>query len=485
MNLEAKVGIFVFIAIMAMFGLTSQVAKFNLNDSNGYEIYSNIQNATGLEKNAKVKVNGLDVGFVKNIELDKSKIKLTLYIDDKVKIPLNSVVSLSQSSMLGGKFINIKPSDENEILLNNETLTEEKSYASFDKTSDTVNDTALEIKEFFVELRETFNEDVRKDLKDAIFNIKSLTSKLDKLVDDNDEKISKTIDNFNQLALNLSDAGKSFQDMSNKFKVTADLVNNRIPKIADNFEDFSNEFNLIGKNINKEIPQILTKFSGLEDDLAEIFDENKKPLNNAIKSADKFFTSGGNTFEKLDEYFTSMAKSEIEVAIRNEYMLNDGYGKIFVSANYKPNPTKTYMVDIISTNNYSMDENGNINIPQDHEDTENLISAQFAKKYRDLQFRVGLIENTGGVGIDYFFKHNKFKTSFEVFDFNAINDARGKNPHAKISLRYNPINYIDIFIGADNILNESSRNIFLGAGIRFIDNDIKTLIGSAGSSFIK
>jgi phospholipid/cholesterol/gamma-HCH transport system substrate-binding protein len=486
MNLEAKVGIFVFIAILSMFGLTSQVAKFNLNDENGYELYSNIENATGLEKNAKVKVNGLDVGFVKNIQLDEdSKIKLTLFIDGEVKIPVDSIVSLSQSSMLGGKFIDIKPSNNVESLVENSELTQEKSYASFDKTSDTVNDTALEIKEFFKELRTTFNEDVRTDLQESISNIKNLTAKLDKVIDDNDDKVGETISNFNQLALDLSKAGKSFEIMSNKFASSADIVNNKLPSIAQNFENFSSEFDLVGKNINEQVPPILNKFSKLEDNLLEIFDENRKPLNSAIKSADKFFASGGSTFDKLDEYFSSMSKSEIEMAIRNEYMINDGKGKVFVSANYKPNPTKTYMLDVISASDYGLNDDNQINIPQKHEDTRTLISAQFAKRYRDLQFRVGLIENTGGVGVDYFSKRDKFKTSFELFDFNAVNDARGDNIHAKLSLRYNPLNYVDLFVGIDNILNDDARNLFLGAGVRFIDKDIKTLIGSAGSSFIK
>jgi phospholipid/cholesterol/gamma-HCH transport system substrate-binding protein len=154
MNIEAKVGVFVFVAIMAMFGLTSQVAKFNLNDDNGYEIYSNIENATGLEQNAKVKVNGLDVGFVKNIQLDdNSKIKLTLFIDGNVKIPVDSIVTLSQNSMLSGKFVDIKPSLKEQNLREKEYLLQEKTFASFDKTSDTVNEAALEVKEFFKELR--------------------------------------------------------------------------------------------------------------------------------------------------------------------------------------------------------------------------------------------------------------------------------------------------------------------------------------------
>jgi phospholipid/cholesterol/gamma-HCH transport system substrate-binding protein len=486
MNAEAKVGFFVFIAILAMFGLTSQVAKFNLNDKNGYEIYSNIENATGLEKNAKVKVNGLDVGFVKKIELDEnSKIKLTLFIDGKIKIPVDSMVSLSQSSMLGGKFIDIKPSTNEDVIQEKEQITKEKSYASFDKTSDTINDTAIEVKQFFSELRETFNSDVRQDLQESISNIKNLTAKLDTLIDQNDEKVSETISNFNQLALDLSQAGKSFETMSNKFANSADIVNQKLPAITQNFENFSNEFDLMGKNINKEIPSILTKFSSIEDDISTILKENQKPLNSAIKSADKFFNSGGSTFEKLDDYFTSLSKSQIEMAIRDEYYSNDGYGKIYVTGTYKPNPTKSYIIDVISTNDYSLDENNKPNNPQLHEKSKTLISAQFAKRYRDLQLRIGILESTGGVGMDYYFKNDKFKTSLDLFDFNAVNDARGKNPNVKLSLRYNPINYVDLFCGADNVLNKESTSIFLGAGIRFIDNDIKTIIGSASSALVK
>jgi phospholipid/cholesterol/gamma-HCH transport system substrate-binding protein len=486
MNIEAKVGVFVFVAIMAMFGLTSQVAKFNLNDDNGYEIYSNIENATGLEQNAKVKVNGLDVGFVKNIQLDdNSKIKLTLFIDGNVKIPVDSIVTLSQNSMLSGKFVDIKPSLKEQNLREKEYLLQEKTFASFDKTSDTVNEAALEVKEFFKELRSAFNPKAQKDLQDSLANIRSLTQRLDTLIDRNDETFTDAIKNFNQLALDLSSAGKSFEQMSNKFENSADILNNKLPSIAQNFENFSGEFDLLGKNINKDLPTILNKFSKLEDDVSEILKENKQPLNNALTSADKFFSTGGSTFEKLDDYFTSLSNSQLEMAIRDEYYLTDGYGKVYVTGKYSPNPTKSYIIDVISTNDYGLDENNVPNDPQLHEKSKTLVSAQFAKRFRDLQLRIGILESTGGLGADYFFKNDKFKTSFDIFDFNAINDARGTSPHAKISLRYNPVNYVDFFVGADNFLNKDSANIFLGAGVRFIDNDIKSLLGSAGSTLVK
>jgi len=139
------------------------------------------------------------------------------------------------------------------------------------------------------------------------------------------------------------------------------------------------------------------------------------------------------------------------------------------------------MLDLVFTDDYSMvDKNNNFKEPSQFDDTDMKISAQFGKRFDNFLVRGGLIENSGGVGIDYFMYNDKLKTSLEIFDFDSKNDIRGNNPHSKFSIRYSPIKHIDTFIGYDNFLNKKANNIFFGAGVRFIDEDMPTLIGTLG-----
>jgi phospholipid/cholesterol/gamma-HCH transport system substrate-binding protein len=459
MKTEAKVGVFIFIGIIFLFFMTTQVNDLNISSKKDFKISGIVSNIAGLEKNAKVKINGLDVGFVKSFELIGDKVKINMVLKKKIDIPINSTIMLAQSSMLSGKFIEISLGNANEYISEGISLTNEKTFASFEETSDSVDQAANEVKLFISELRNMLNSGTREDVQTSITNIKSFTQRLDNLIKNNEAVFSETIHNFNEMALDLSEASRSFGDMSVRFSSTADTVNDRLPSILDRFE-------VIEKNID------------------EILVENKKPLKNAIASANKFFSEGGDAFGKIDKYFDSMEKSQLELALRGEYQTNDSYMKSYLSVKYFANPTKFYLLELVSTDNYSL-ENGVANSPQKHEDAETLITAQLGKRFHDIVFRGGITESTGGMGIDYLMQKDRLKASFDVYDFNAVNDVRGDNAHAKISLRYNVLKHIDVYAGYDNFLNSESANVFAGVGIRFIDEDIKSLVGSVGSSLVK
>jgi phospholipid/cholesterol/gamma-HCH transport system substrate-binding protein len=459
MKIEAKVGVFIFLGIVFLFFMSTQVNDLNIASKKDFKINGIVSNIAGLEKNAKVKLNGLDIGFVKEFELEGNKVKINMVLKKKVDIPVDSTIMLAQSSMLSGKFVEIIPGSSYEYLQQDSSITNEKSYASFDKTSDSVDQAANEVKVFISELREMLNSGTREDVQTSISNIKSFTQRLDNLIKNNEEMFQDTLHNFNEMAIDLSEAGRRFGSMSDRFSSSADTINDRLPDILDRFE-----------NIEKNIDTILI--------------ENKKPLNDAITSANKFFSEGGDAFNKLDELLSSASQSELELGLRGEMMANDGFMKSYVSVKYSTNPTQFYLLELVSTEDYSM-KDGKQNNPEKHDESKYLVSAQFGKRFNDIIFRGGLIEGTGGVAMDYLTKHDRVKTSLELFDFNAVNDARGDNAHAKFTVSYNMRKYIDFYAGYDNFLNNDSANVFAGVGIKFIDNDIKALMGSVSGSLVK
>jgi phospholipid/cholesterol/gamma-HCH transport system substrate-binding protein len=117
-----------------------------------------------------------------------------------------------------------------------------------------------------------------------------------------------------------------------------------------------------------------------------------------------------------------------------------------------------------------------------HESGEFQFSAQYGKRFDDLLFRMGIIESTGGFGVDYFGWNDTLKLSADVYDFNAVNDIRGTNPNLSVTARYQFFRHINAYLSANNFLNSSANSISLGIGISFVDNDLKNLLGAAASS---
>ena len=90
--------------------------------------------------------------------------------------------------------------------------------------------------------------------------------------------------------------------------------------------------------------------------------------------------------------------------------------------------------------------------------------------------RAGLIENKGGVGIDYLTLKNRLQFSAQLWDFNR--DAL--NAQAKITTRYYFSPSVYLIGGWNDFLNTKAHldSAFIGAGIRWSDNDMKYLAGS-------
>ncbi len=116
-----------------------------------YPLVAKIDEATGLKPKAKVKLRGVDIGYVDNIYLKDRDVYLTLNIDEGVKIPKDSTISLSQDSLLGGKFIDIEPSGSDELLKPNMLLTKERRSSSIEEASTSADEAFREIKTFWLE----------------------------------------------------------------------------------------------------------------------------------------------------------------------------------------------------------------------------------------------------------------------------------------------------------------------------------------------
>jgi phospholipid/cholesterol/gamma-HCH transport system substrate-binding protein len=460
MKAEAKVGLFVLIGLVSLFLLSMQVSKITNITKDGYLIYAYFENLTGLDTNAKVKIGGVDVGYVKEKMLEGNRPKISMIIYEGIKIPADSIVLLGQDSLLGTKFVEIKQGMAPTYLSEGQVIQREIRFANFAETATSINEAANELKLFVKELRGAFDPEARQNLQDAIANFKTM-------------------------AASVGSAADKFGAMSGEFKTTGSTINDKLPKILSQIDDLSREFAQTGKDVNKKLPEIMDRFTAIEKDLQDVIKENKQPLNSAIKSVDSFFANGNDTVKKLDKYISKGMNSTLEVSLRAESMAKDKYTKGYFGADYSPAPTKHYLVELVSTRDNSiMDASKQYVEAEKHSKGKTYISAQFGKRYENTMVRGGIIESTGGVGVDYFAAKDKLKMSAEVYDFGAQNDVRGNKAHAKVSARYRLLKHVDLIAGYDNFLNKKAANVFGGVGISFVDDDLKYVVGGA-SSFVK
>lgn len=70
-----------------------------------YEVQIQFANVLDLVPQATVKVNDVSVGRIKEIELEGWAARVTVQLNDKVKLPDNATATISQTSLLGEKFV--------------------------------------------------------------------------------------------------------------------------------------------------------------------------------------------------------------------------------------------------------------------------------------------------------------------------------------------------------------------------------------------
>jgi phospholipid/cholesterol/gamma-HCH transport system substrate-binding protein len=86
------------------------------------------------------------------------------------------------------------------------------------------------------------------------------------------------------------------------------------------------------------------------------------------------------------------------------------------------------------------------------------------------------MESEFGLGADYFpFDDEKLQVSLDAYDFSDSNTDR--KPHMKTSLYYNFTKNLYLNVGYDDFLNSDTKSGFIGAGLIFLDEDLKYLFG--------
>ena len=104
-------------------------------------------------------------------------------------------------------------------------------------------------------------------------------------------------------------------------------------------------------------------------------------------------------------------------------------------------------------------------------------SLQFAQSFGPFTGRFGIKESTGGVGLDLLLFQDRFELRQDLFGFGEL-----VLPRWRVSLGYEFVNRLWLLGGVDDILSGTRRDYFVGAQLKFNDEDLKTILPFAPAS---
>ena len=262
-NKLSLVGIVVFVSVCIFFyGIRFlQDESFQKSNFIFNVVFNDLQ---GLDVSDDVRMLGKRIGRVTGTRIIGEKIAVELTIDNDFafKIPIDSKIEITQTDIMGSKFISIYPGqDNNKFILDSETIAGKNAeVASLTKD---IGDVANR-------LNQTFGNEQKKQIVNTISNIESATKQLEEFITLNKNIIT------NDDKQSLSNIISNIDDISNNLNNLLDGEKNKLSNSIDNFNLFMEKM----PSISTEIDEILLDVNGIVKNLNNGNGSLSKLLNN-------------------------------------------------------------------------------------------------------------------------------------------------------------------------------------------------------------
>lgn len=122
-HIETVLGAVVLVVAVIFFGFSYSAAS--VGNISGYQISARFTGLGGLGIGDSVQISGVKIGSVAKIELNPTDYmaKVTIAIEDKIKLPTDTSALISSESLLGGKYMELQPGADDEFLKAGDEIT--------------------------------------------------------------------------------------------------------------------------------------------------------------------------------------------------------------------------------------------------------------------------------------------------------------------------------------------------------------------------
>ncbi len=491
LSIEAKVGFLVVIGIIILAYMCMKVGKFEYKLRPGYEIYSYFDSAEGLVKGAPVQIAGIEVGQVKEIALEAGKAKVTLVLKPDVKVGKDVQAAIRTKGVLGDKYVELIPGVPRAPTIQpGGRIQRTVSAANIDVLLTRLGAIAEDIKQITGSLSSVVGgKEGEASLKTITTNLRELAKTLNETAQRNSENIDQILHSFNVFSNDLKDLSRTnkepIRQIVASMRETSSQLQETILALKEITEKINRGEGTIGKLVHdKETIETINKTLVALNDIAGKINKGEGTIGKLVQE-EETIENINTTLTGINDYLQKEEKYRTYLDYRGEYLLDGDSLKSYLSLRIQPKEDKYYLLQVIddpagkrTVTDTTTTINGGIPVTEHKEEIEKdeiKFSAQIAKRYYNLGLRGGLFESTGGVAADYYLFDDRLVLSLEAFDFDP-----DKNPHLKFKADYTPFQYVYLTGGVDDFISDDDNaSLFIGAGLHFSDEDIKTLLSGA------
>ena len=486
---EAKVGIFVLIAIILLGYMSFKIGGLELMGARkGYALDAVFDNVAGLKKKGSVQIAGIDVGTIDDITLDGARARVSMLINQGVTLPMDSRAVVRTQGVLGDKFIEIIPGTVGlPPLKAGDRIVQTAAPADLDQIINRVGQISDDIRKVTSSLGDAVGgPEGTAELKTIISNFSVMSENLAKLTEANQENLNKMIENLAAFAADVRNISESNRENINAilttFRTTSESMNRTIAALEDITHKVNQGQGTLGALVNDD-----ATVRDLNATLASL-----KNISDKINSGEGTIgrlVNDTETAEQLDEALTGvnryLAKEEafkVYVDYHLDYLTRLSDSRSTFNVRFQPGSDRYYMLGLVSDpwgtydrTDKSIYINGTPTFIRQEEWSRSdfKFNAQIARRFQDLVIRGGLFESQAGIGLDYYLLDDDLRLTFEAFtgDFDRA-------AHLRAGLSYDFWRVFYVTAGYDDFISDRDRaSPYFGLGLRFNDDDIKYVLG--------
>lgn len=433
---EAKIGLFLGVTLLILALFIFVVGDLSrLFRPAGYPLLCSFDSALGIEKHTVIRLAGVKIGYVKNIQLVENRALVTMNIYPAVKVPRDSKAFLASLGLLGERYIEILPGKEKAAFLPGEEMASMPSV-SFDQLGLLLVSIGEEIKEVSSTLRRLLGPEEKENLSLVLNNLASISQDMQALLESSRPQIEKGVAAFSRTS---DELGSEIKRLSHKLQ-----------EVASSLEEFI--------EINRdEIQKTLITFTELSEKLkttAENFDRLMERLEKGEGTMGRLLQDPGlydqaqKTVSQASTLIEKLARMNFEPDIKADYLVSPRKLRGGLSLSLWPEGKENQPFFTFG-------------LVRDPDQDGFLWNFQGGVKRGVFQGRAGIIESELGVGIDAGPIVNRFFLSVESFDFN-----RSEGPRWRLFSRYEFFRNFYFTLGVDDLGVRSKRSLLLGFGAR-------------------
>jgi phospholipid/cholesterol/gamma-HCH transport system substrate-binding protein len=503
-----RVGLLVIVAGTVLFAFLTFVKKGGMKEDEGITVHAYFRDASGLGKKSRVQIAGIPVGEIIDIRLENIRARITLRIRRDVGLREDAALSKRSESLLGDYMLDLSAGSLlAPAMVEGGEIKRVVDAQGMEQVFGSLSVITADIQAVTASLKNVLGgEKGQGSMETIVANMVKLTDSVDGVVRGSAERLDNILRDVESISGDVRRVTAGEQGSIHTIVENIDVISHDVRDVIASVK------RVVGQNegeVAGQVSSIKDTLARLDRTLANLEEVSKtvregKGAVGALVANERLGQRLSETVEDVADYASKLTNLELEVGIRSEYLFNQASAKNTLQMRLVPKPDKYYLLEAVD------DPRGSVetvyvqqNPPtagapaiQKQTITKDSIkfSAQFAKRYSFLTLRFGIIESTGGVGIDLnvplrFFYYSRWLEDALVLKVDAFNFSVESltYPRLRAAVRFTPFEHVYVTAGMDDILNVqnrdtltnrliSGRDFFLGGGIYFTDADLKSIL---------